>query len=134
MNEYEAKVRDFHVATGSAVDEPFSKELLELRGKLLAEEMKELAHEIEQSIAELTQQGKVTRETKANLMKEMADVQYVLSGMAVTFGLPLDQVFARVHESNLSKLDENGKPVLRADGKVMKGPRYHPPVLNDLVD
>ena len=134
MNEYEAKVRDFHVATGVAVNKPFSRDLLELREKLLTEEMKELRHEIEQGIADLADHGHLTRETKLNLLKEMADVQYVLSGMAVTFGLPLEKVFGRVHESNMSKLGEDGKPVLREDGKVLKGPRYHPPVLDDLVD
>ena len=45
----------------------------------------------------------------------------------------LDEALRRVHESNLSKLDDEGKPVLRADGKVMKGPNYHPPDLSDLV-
>jgi predicted HAD superfamily Cof-like phosphohydrolase len=132
MNDYEAKVKAFHEATHSAINAPFSAELLALRGKLIAEEVKELQQEIDKGIAELAQGG-VSRETRLNLMKEMADVQYVLSGMAVTFGLPADTVFSRVHESNLSKLGEDGRPVLRADGKIMKGPRYHPPVLEDLA-
>ncbi|MBU6474822.1 MAG: hypothetical protein KGL10_03815 [Alphaproteobacteria bacterium] len=133
MNEYEAKVRDFHAATGSAVDAPFSAELLAFRDRLLAEELAELQAEIARGIDEIAQKGGVTRETKANLMKEMADVQYVLSGMAVTFGLPIDEVFGRVHESNLSKFGADGKPVFRADGKILKGPDYHPPKLDDLV-
>jgi predicted HAD superfamily Cof-like phosphohydrolase len=45
----------------------------------------------------------------------------------------LDEALRRVHQSNLSKLDDEGKPVLRADGKVMKGPNYQPPDLSDLV-
>jgi predicted HAD superfamily Cof-like phosphohydrolase len=133
VNTYEAKVRAFHVAMGAAVDEDFSIELLELRKKLLAEEVRELQQEIDKGIAELSERGAVSTPTKANMMKEMADVQYVLSGMAVSFGLPADVAFDRVHESNLSKLDENGKPIKREDGKVLKGPRYHPPVLDDLV-
>ena len=133
MNEYEVKVRDFHVATGSAVNVPFSAELLGLRSRLLAEQLKERQHEIARSIAERAAHGIVGRETKLNLLKEMADVQYVLSGMAVTFGLPLEHVFSRVHDSNLSKLGDDGKPVIREDGKILKGPRYHPPVLDDLV-
>jgi predicted HAD superfamily Cof-like phosphohydrolase len=67
-------------------------------------------------------------------MKETADVQYIVSGMNVTFGLPADQVFDRVHDSNMSKLGDDGKPVRRDDGKVMKGPNYHPPTLDDLID
>jgi predicted HAD superfamily Cof-like phosphohydrolase len=133
MNDYEAKVRAFHLATGAATDEPFSVQLLELRSALLAEELKELQQEIEKCKAELEQKGTITKPAKANLMKEMADVQYVLSGMAVTFGLPADQVFSRVHDSNLSKFGDDGKPVLREDGKVLKGPNYVPPFLEDLA-
>lgn len=133
MNAYEEKVRDFHTAMGLAVDAPFSAELLAFRDRLLVEELAELQAEIARGIDEITQTGAVTHETRANLMKEMADVQYVLSGMAVTFGLPIDEVFSRVHESNLSKFGADGKPVLREDGKIMKGPNYHPPRLDDLV-
>ncbi len=133
MNEYEKKVRAFHTATGSAVDVPFSAELLAFRDRLLVEELTELQAEIARGIGEITERGGVTPETKASLMKEMADVQYVLSGMAVTFGLPIDEVFSRVHESNLSKFGEDGKPILREDGKIMKGPHYHPPKLDDLL-
>jgi hypothetical protein len=39
----------------------------------------------------------------------------------------------RVHQSNLSKLGEDGKPIYREDGKVLKGPNYAPPILNDLT-
>ena len=45
----------------------------------------------------------------------------------------LDEAMDRVHQSNMSKLDEYGKPVLREDGKVLKGPHYKPPNLEDLV-
>ena len=57
-----------------------------------------------------------------------------LEGLARTFGLPADRVFDRVHDSNMSKLGNDGKPVRRDDGKVMKGPNYHPPSLDDLID
>ncbi len=133
INEYEEKVRDFHTATGSAVDVPFSADLLAFCDCLLVEELTELQAEIARGIDEMTQKGGVTPETKANMMKEMADVQYVLSGMAVTFGLPIDEVFSSVHESNLSKFGADGNPVLREDGKIMKGPNYHPPKLDDLL-
>lgn len=70
---------------------------------------------------------------KAVLLKELCDLQYVLSGFAVTFGLPLDEAFKRVHESNMSKLGPDGKPIYRDDGKVLKGPNYKKPDLSDLV-
>ena len=69
---------------------------------------------------------------KAALTKELADLIYVTIGFAVTFGLPLCEVFERVHQSNMSKLGEDGKPIYREDGKVMKGPNYQPPELGDL--
>lgn len=45
----------------------------------------------------------------------------------------IQEAFRRVHESNMSKLGEDGKPILRDDGKVMKGPNYWKPALTDLV-
>ena len=44
----------------------------------------------------------------------------------------LDEALNRVHESNMSKLDADGKPIYREDGKVLKGPNYKPPNLEDL--
>ena len=70
---------------------------------------------------------------KAALTKELADLLYVVYGAAVTFGLPLDVVFNRVHASNMSKLLD-GKPLKRQDGKVLKGPNYQPPKLDDLFN
>ena len=133
MNDYERKVREFHVATGAAVDKGFDAGLLELRKTLIAEEVKELFAEIDRAVADLKAGREVATETRLNLMKEIADVQYVLSGSSVTFGLPADEVFARVHDSNMSKLGPDGKPLVRADGKILKGPNYHPPKLDDLL-
>lgn len=73
------------------------------------------------------------RAAKAALLKELCDLQYVLSGFVVTFGLPFDEAFKRVHESNMSKLGPDGKPIYRDDGKVLKGPNYKKPDLSDLV-
>lgn len=132
MNDYEAKARQFHEAFDIEVDAPLGLELLKLRKTLLAEEMRELFDEIDKASAELAAEGNVSHETMANLLKETADVQYVLSGLSVTFGFPIDEVYARVHASNMSKLGADGKPLRRADGKVLKGPDYHPPDLKDL--
>jgi len=66
-------------------------------------------------------------------LKELADLLYVVYGYAVTFGWDLDEAFKRVHESNMSKLGEDGKPIKDQHGKVMKGPNYQPPNLKDLV-
>jgi predicted HAD superfamily Cof-like phosphohydrolase len=64
----------------------------------------------------------------------LADVVYVAYGSAVTYGIDLDAVIAEVHRSNMSKLDEHGRPVLRADGKVLKSHRYRPPDVDAVLD
>ena len=68
-----------------------------------------------------------------NCLKELADLVYVCYQYAANMGWDLDEAMFRVHQSNMSKLDENGKPIYREDGKVLKGPNYKPPNLADLV-
>ena len=70
---------------------------------------------------------------RQNCLKELADLVYVCYQYAANMGWDLDEAMYRVHESNMSKLDEHGNPVLREDGKVLKGPNYSPPNLEDLV-
>lgn len=69
----------------------------------------------------------------ADLLKELADLDYVTAGTAVTFGWDFDEAGKRVHKSNMSKLGEDGKPIRRADGKILKGPNYKPAFVGDLV-
>jgi predicted HAD superfamily Cof-like phosphohydrolase len=57
----------------------------------------------------------------------LADITYVVYGTALTYGIDLDSVLGEVHRSNMSKLDHDGKPIIRADGKVLKSERYSPP-------
>ena len=70
---------------------------------------------------------------KEDCLKELADLVYVCYQYAANLGWNLDEAMDRVHRSNMSKLDEYGNPVLREDGKVLKGPNYQPPDLSDLV-
>ncbi len=78
---------------------------------------------------------KVPRDLYKNMLKEMADVQVVLSGTSVALKplKHLDKAFKLVHASNMGKLGENGQPILRADGKVLKGPNYFEPDLAHLI-
>ena len=71
-------------------------------------------------------------EPDINQLKELADLVYVCFQFAAAAGWELDEALDRVHQSNLSKLVD-GKPVKRDDGKVLKGPNYQPPYLDDLV-
>ncbi len=133
MTIYEDKLRECHKAMECAVDEPLSVDTLKLRYKLLNEELEELKVEIDALCQELEETGTTQTETRAKMLKELSDLQYVLSGMAVSFNLPLEDAFLRVHTSNMSKL-VNGKPLKRADGKFLKGPNYQPPHLEDLAE
>jgi len=66
-------------------------------------------------------------------LKELADLVYVCFQYAASQEWDLDEAMRRVHESNMSKLDEYGKPIYRGDGKVLKGPNYKEPYLQDLI-
>ena len=66
-------------------------------------------------------------------LKELADLVYVCFQYAANMGWDLDEALHRVHESNMSKLDKDGKPIRREDGKILKGPNYRPPNLIDLI-
>lgn len=72
-------------------------------------------------------------ESFENQLKELADLVYVCYQYAAAKEWDLDVALTRVHRSNLSKLDEYGKPIVRDDGKILKGPCYQPPNLEDLV-
>ena len=67
-------------------------------------------------------------------LKELCDLVYVCYQFAANAGWNLDEAMDRVHKSNMSKLDENGQPIYRSDGKVLKGPNYKPPNLTDLTN
>ena len=95
-------------------------ELLLLRRRLINEEVEEVFDAIRSK-------------NKADILKELVDVVVVCVGMADTYGWDFDTAFERVHKSNMSKLDDDGRPIRRADGKVIKSKNYKPPDLSDLV-
>ena len=121
------KVREFHKKMELAVDQPFSKELLEFRMKLIFEEVQELA-EVGMTI-ETNSNETERRVLMQDFLKEMCDVIYVIKGTAVSFGMDLDKAYDLVHKSNMSKF-----PFTKDDsGKVMKGKNYKPPVLEECI-
>lgn len=119
-------VEDFHKKYHQPRDQELSMDLLKLRHTLLREEYREVKAEYDTALVKV---GEIHNIDKQNLTKELADVIYVAVGFAVTFGLPLEEVWHRVHESNMSK---NGG--FREDGKVLKGEGYKPPHLGDLFN
>jgi len=96
------------------------EKIQDLRVSLIEEELSELKEAI-----------------KNKDIKEVADaltdILYVTYGAGHAFGIDLDQCFDEVQKSNMSKLDENGKPIFNEYGKVLKGPNYFKPNLEKLV-
>ena len=116
-------VRDFHTAFGQKVGEypqfPERKERI-LREKLLEEEFNEyMRAELDDDLVEVAD--------------ALADIIYIACGTAVSYGIPLDEVFAEVHRSNMSKLVD-GKPIYREDGKVLKPAGWSPPDIKGVLD
>jgi len=77
---------------------------------------------------------------KANSEVEIADalgdMLYILCGTILNHGMQdvIVDVFNEIHRSNMSKLDKDGKPIYREDGKVLKGPNYSPPALEVILN
>jgi len=67
-------------------------------------------------------------------LKELADLVYVCFQYAANMEWDLKEALDRVHKSNMSKLGLDNKPIRRSDGKVLKGPNYKPPYLDDLIN
>ena len=63
----------------------------------------------------------------------LTDILYVVYGAGHAFGIDLDECFNEVHRSNMTKLGEDGRPLYRDDGKVMKGPSYEEPNLEQFL-
>ena len=63
----------------------------------------------------------------------LTDILYVTYGAGHAFGLNLDKCFQEVQNSNMSKLDNNGRPLYNENGKVMKGPNYFKPDLKKII-
>ncbi len=70
-----------------------------------------------------------------NIAKELADLLYVTYGTIIAYGLQnlMDDIFSEVHKSNMSKVGNDGKPIYREDGKVLKGPNYKEPNIKKLL-
>ncbi len=132
MNGRENQVSRFQKAMEQPINTELSSKQLMLRMSFIDEEVKELRDEVLTAVKELEETATVSHQVRVNLLKELGDVMYVASGFAVTFGLPISRAFDRIHESNMSKMVD-GKALKNDDGKVMKGPNYQPPTLDDLV-
>ena len=85
---------------------------------------------IKEELAELTEAMK--NKDLLEVADALTDILYVTYGAGHAFGINLDKCFEEVQNSNMSKLDENGKPIYNEHGKVMKGPNYFKPNLKKI--
>lgn len=92
-----------------------------LRLDLITEEVREL-------------EVALANEDLTDIADALTDILYVVYGAGHAFGIDLDACFEEVHRSNMSKLGQDGKPVYREDGKVLKGPDYFDPDLASILE
>ena len=92
----------------------------ELRISLIKEELNELIEAM-------------NKKDLVELADALTDILYVTYGAGHAFGVNLDKCFEEVQNSNMSKLDSNGKPIYNDNGKVMKGPNYFKPDLSKYI-
>ena len=92
----------------------------ELRLELIQEEVDELGEAMEQR-------------DMVGIADALTDILYVVYGTGHSYGIDLDECFQEVHSSNMSKLGEDGKPIRRDDGKILKGPNYFEPDLESIL-
>lgn len=109
----------FGANIGNKVELPNEEERT-LRIKLLKEEFDEyLEGENNNDIVEIAD--------------ALGDMMYIIYGTAISYGIPLDDIFKEIHDSNMSKLDENGNPIRREDGKILKGESYFKPDIKRIL-
>ena len=135
--DYVARLHKQAKGMSGQIDEEFTFEGLHFRWNLIKEEFDELAAEMLSAKWQVKDNGFVKPETVTNMLKELCDLQVVLSGAAVQFKQlrNFPQAFVRVCESNMSKRDLNtGEFEYReGDGKILKGKNYIAPNLKGLI-
>ena len=117
-------VKNFMIKYGQEVKTNPSfpnKRVIQLRYDLIKEELDELSVAIkDKDIVEVAD--------------ALGDMLYILCGTIIEHGMQykIDEIFSEIQNSNMSKLGADGNPIYREDGKVLKGPNYKPPTLEDL--
>lgn len=120
-------VQKFHDSFGVySTDQPtvdVKPELVDLRYKLMAEENDEYL--------EAAKEGNLVEVADA-----LGDMLYILCGTMITHGMQgkIEEVYSEIQRSNMSKLDKDGKPIYREDGKVMKSNLYFKPNIKGILD
>lgn len=117
------KIRKFHTAFGHPCPKApdlGDQRLKDLRVNLIQEELNELKEAL-------------TNNDPIKALDAYADLMVVVFGGGVSMGLPLEAGYDEVMRSNMTKLGADGKPIIREDGKILKGPNYEPPDLGKVL-
>ena len=115
------RVREFMTTFGQevkTVPEFPSEDIQKLRDELIHEEFNEF----------------LAADNLVDVADALTDLLVVIYGAGHAYGIDLDECFKEVHRSNMSKLGEDGKPIYREDGKVLKGPNYSEPNLEAVLN
>jgi len=127
-------VREFHEKFGHPIAQNVNagtEKLRRLRVNLILEEAIEFANACGYHVYVTDGNVSLTSAWDEPNLVEMADglgdLRYVIDGANLVFGFPQVAILQEIHNSNMSKLGTDGKPILREDGKVLKGPNYFKP-------
>lgn len=120
-------VREFHdrfgIANAASIQGALSEDVVRLRHRLMAEETEEYL------------EAALNRDT-VEIADALGDQLYILCGTILSHGMDhvIERVFQEIQASNMSKLGQDGKPIYREDGKVMKGPAYFRPNIAKVLE
>jgi predicted HAD superfamily Cof-like phosphohydrolase len=123
LNHVEKFHDTFGIPNEYAPKATISNDLIDLRFKLMAEENEEYL--------EAAKNGDLVEVADA-----LGDMMYILCGTILSHGMQhkIEEVFEEIQRSNMSKLGEDGKPIYREDGKVLKGPNYFRPNIAKIIE
>lgn len=146
MKTLNEQVVEFHQKYGQPIERTPkvpADERVQLRLRLIAEEFFELldscglggtrALHAKDLVAQAIHLATADKVDILQVVDALADLDYVIEGTRIEFGVDGGPVAAEVHRSNLSKLGADGKPVLNEHGKVVKGPNFSPPDIGGVL-
>ena len=120
-------VKLFHESFGLGVSEEMKADLGEAKNTLRFNLMDEENNEYLEA---------ATNNDMVEVADALGDMLYILCGTILEHGMQykIEEVFNEIQRSNMSKLGEDGKPIYREDGKVLKGPNYFKPNIKEILD
>ncbi|CAI8436509.1 MAG: Uncharacterised protein [Flavobacterium sp. SCGC AAA160-P02] len=127
MKKYTDAVHEFHTAFQLGINNKPTADIGKTRNLLRFNLMKEENEEYLEA---------ASNNDLVEVADALGDMLYILAGTIIEHGMQykIDEVFDEIQRSNMSKLGEDGKPIYREDGKVLKGPHYFKPNIKGALD